>query len=426
MISKNSKKKNKILILGSNIETLPLVKKAKEKSLITFVIGKEKKSRTKQIADFPVLGDAANFKFVNSIIKKNKIDAVMIGTVDVLIKNYEEVCRKNNLPCYVNKKSVNVFSSKLKFSKVCKKFGFKEIPDYTQYLKRNSILPNKLFPVIIKPVDSGGGAGATLCHSNNEIYDALRKAKKSSKTNSFLCQDYFLEDDIQLYFTIVNKKVFLSSVTDRSTTKHQKNKAPVCLGANYNSKYLSLILKKYHTKFKKLINYLCIDNGILSIQCFVKNNKLYPYDPGFRLQGEGNHLVLNKINKFDHLDMLLNLSIGKPFFRGDFKEINDPFLKKNYVTSVWILLKKGMINKIYNLNKIKNHKCFIDIIQRFKLKDKVRLSFLGTEKQVFARIYLASKKKKELINAINFVHKNLKILDINNKDLILDKYIRIN
>lgn len=422
MILKNSKKK--ILILGSNIETLPLVKKAKEKNLITFVVGKEKKNSTKEIADFPILGDAANFKFVNSIVKKHKIDAVMIGTVDVLIRNYEEICRKNKLPCYANKKSVSVFSSKFNFRKVCKKFGFKEIPDYTHYLKKKNLLPDKLFPVIIKPVDSGGGVGATLCHSNNEVYNALKNAKKFSKTQSVICQDYFLEDDVQLYFTIINKKIYLSSVSDRFTTKNQKKNAPVCIGTNYCSKHINLILKKYHKKFKRLIDYLKIENGILSIQCFVKNNELYPYDPGFRLQGEGNNLVLNKINKFDHLDMLLNLSLGKPFFRGDFRKVNDPYLNKKYVSSVWILLKKGIIKEINNLDKIKKHQCFLDITQRFKLKDEVKSSFIGTEKQVFARIYLASKKKSELINAIKYIHKKLKILDINNKDLILDKYMR--
>jgi hypothetical protein len=240
----------------------------------------------------------------------------------------------------------------------------------------------------------------------------------------FICQDYFLEDDIQLYFTIINKKVFLSCVVDRMTNKNQKKKSPVCVGANYNSKYLKLILNKYKKKFDKMINYLGIVNGVLSIQCFVKNNEIYPYDPGFRLQGEGQHLVLKKINKFDHLDMLLNLSLGKPFFIGNFNKLNDPYLKKKFTSSVWILLKAGVINKIYNLDKIKNHKSFLDIIQRFKAGDRVKSSFVGTEKQVFARIYLTSKKITELINGINYIHKKLKILDTNNKNMIIDKYVR--
>ena len=48
---------------------------------------------------------------------------------------------------------------------------------------------------------------------------------------------------------------------------------------------------------------------------------------------------------------------------------------------------------------------------------------IGSEKQVFARIYLASKKKSELVNGINYIHKNLKILGKNNNNLILDKFI---
>lgn len=423
MILENFEKK-KILILGSNIETAPLIACAKKKNLITFVIGKEKKNKAKQFADFPIQGDAANFKFVNNIIKKNKIDAVMIGTVDILLKNYEEVCKKNNLPSYANKRSVNFFSSKNKFSKISNKFGFKNIPDYTNYVKKKQFLPDNLFPVLIKPVDSGGGVGAKICYTNSQLKVAAKEAKKKSKKNMIVCQKYFLEDDIQLYYTIINKKVFLSSVVDRTTNKNQNNKSPVCIGANYNSKYLRLILNKYNNKFKKMINYLNIENGVLSIQCFVKDNEIYPYDPGFRLQGEGQHLVLSKINKFNHFNMLLNLSLGKPFFKGNFKKFNDLSLKKKFVSSVWILLKKGIINKIYNLEKIKKHKCFIDIMQRFELKDRVKSSFIGTEKQVFARIYLASKKEKELINAINYIHKNLKILDNKNKNLILDKYVR--
>ena len=65
-------------------------------------------------------------------------------------------------------------------------------------------------------------------------------------------------------------------------------------------------------------------------------------------------------------------------------------------------------------------------MERFKKGDTIKPSFIGTEKQVFARIYLSSKNKDQLLSAIKYVHKNLKILDQNNKDLILDKYYKYN
>ena len=412
----------KLLILGANPETIPLIKRVNERGLFSYVMGKEKYAPAMGIAKFSILGDASNIKLVKTIIKKYKIDGILLGTVDVLLPAYEQVCRELKLPCYANKKAVKYLSSKKNFSSLCRKFKFDQVSDYTSYIKNNKELPKKFFPVLIKPIDSGGGVGAKVCHSNSEITQAVKNALKKSKKKNFICQKYFLEDDIQLYYTIIRGKIYLSCVVDRTTNKNQENKSPVCIGANYKSKYLNLIIDKYNKKFQKMVNFLKLNNGVLSIQCFVKNKKLYPYDPGLRLQGEGQHLVLNKINGFNHLDMLINLSLGKTFFSGNFNKLNDPFLKNKFICSVWILLKKGVIKNVINLEKIKKHKCYLDVLQRFKINDKIKSEFLATEKQVFARIYLSSNKKKELINSINYIHKNLKILDKNGNNLILDKF----
>ena len=206
---------------------------------------------------------------------------------------------------------------------------------------RNNSLPEKLFPVLMKPIDSGGGVGARICYNNLQVKKAIKEILNISKQKKYLCQKFFLNDDIQLYYTIVNKQPYLSSIVDRKTNKKQNNKSPVCIGALYNSVYKNLILKRYNQKFIKLLKSLKIKNGVFSVQCFIKNQDLYPYDPGFRLQGEGQHLVLRKINNFDHLEMLINLSLGLNFFEGNFKKFNDLSLKKNYVCSVWILLKRG-------------------------------------------------------------------------------------
>ena len=180
--------RNKILILGANPETAPLVKKAKEKGIITFVIGKEKNNITKKYADFSIVGDASDMNLINDTIKKNNINGVMVGVVDVLVNTYEKICRKYKFPCYANFKSVNVFSSKNKFNKICKIFGLNIIPDYTNYYKQSKKIPREAFPIIVKPTDSGGGVGATLCRSIKEVEFAVNKAKSVSKKKFYLSE----------------------------------------------------------------------------------------------------------------------------------------------------------------------------------------------------------------------------------------------
>lgn len=124
--------------------------------------------------------------------------------------------------------------------------------------------------------------------------------------------------------------------------------------------------------------------------------------------------------------MMLDLSLGKPFFNRNFRKLNDPKMKEKFVSSVWILLRAGIIKKIKNLDRIKKHKCCIGIMQRFNNGDRIKSSFIGTEKQVFARIYLSSKNKNQLTKSIKYIHANLKILDKNNNSLILDHYVRNN
>ena len=123
--------------------------------------------------------------------------------------------------------------------------------------------------------------------------------------------------------------------------------------------------------------------------------------------------------------MLINLSLGKKFFNGNSSLINNVKLNNLRVCSLWILLRKGTIKKIKNLEKILKNKNIFKIVQRLYLDDTINNQMIGTEKQVFARLYIKSKSKNGLINIINSIHKNLKIMDKRNNNLII-KYYRLN
>ena len=63
--------------------------------MITYVLGREK-LQSQKIAKFPI-GDASNSELVKNN-KENKIDSLLVGTVDVLLKVYYQVCKDLNFP----------------------------------------------------------------------------------------------------------------------------------------------------------------------------------------------------------------------------------------------------------------------------------------------------------------------------------------
>ena len=418
------KKKIKILVLGSNPETYDLIKTINSEGYQSFIIGMEKISKTKKIAFKSFVGDGSNYNFVKNIIQKYNIDAVMCGTVDILLPNYEKICARFNFPRYTNSKSIKFLLSKIRFNILLKKYGFKIIPKYRLKLNDKIKLKKETFPVLIKPDDSGGAVGLRVCKNNKELSKSLKFSLKHSKRKQIICQKYLSGQDVQAFYTIVNGKSYLSTLSDRTTYFNKNSKSIVCYGNNYKSKHVDLFINKYNLLFQKMFKYLNIKNGIFSVQGMIYQNSFYPYDPGFRLQGEGQHVILKNLFKIDYLKMLINLSLGKKFYNKNLSLINNVQLNNFYVCSLWILLKKGTITKIKNLETILQNKNIFKIIQRLYLNDVVNNQMVGTEKQVFARLYIKSKSKNGLINLIDFIHKNLKIMDKNNNSLII-KYYRL-
>ena len=418
------KKKIKILVLGSNPETYDLIKTINSEGYQSFIIGMEKISKTKKIAFKSFVGDGSNYNFVKNIIQKYNIDAVMCGTVDILLPNYEKICAKFNFPRYTNSKSIKFLLSKIRFNILLKKYGFKIIPKYRLKLNDKIKLKKETFPVLIKPDDSGGAVGLRVCKNNKELSKSLKFSLKHSKRKQIICQKYLSGQDVQAFYTIVNGKSYLSTLSDRTTYFNKNSKSIVCYGNNYKSKHVNLFINKYNLLFQKMFKNLNIKNGIFSVQGMIYQNSFYPYDPGFRLQGEGQHVILKNLFKIDYLKMLINLSLGKKFYNKNLSLINNVQLNNFYVCSLWILLKKGTITKIKNLETILQNKNIFKIIQRLYLNDVVNNQMVGTEKQVFARLYIKSKSKNGLINLIDFIHKNLKIMDKNNNSLII-KYYRL-
>jgi len=419
-------KNKKILILGGNPETASLVAVAKSLGLLTCVVDLVPNSPAKRISDYSVDCNAADVELLEKIVIDHNISGVMVGVADILVPAYEEVCRKFNFPCYANKNAIRVFSSKAEFANECRKFNLNVIPNYNDLLMTGEGLDCIEYPVIVKPIDSGGGVGMSIVNSYSELIVAIDKAKLNSRVGEFICEKYIKNgQDIQVYYTIVNGQYFLSSIVDRTTNKSQGLISPVCIGAMYNSKYIEIFKANAHQNFVEMFESNDIRNGVMSIQCFIDEGRIFPYDPGFRLQGEGQHLMLKGINGFDHRQMLVNFAITGSMWEGDFSVVNDLYLRGKYACSVWILLEEGVINSIVGLDKIKDMLCYLDMMQRFDVGDEILSSYVGTEKQVFARIYIASDSSEGLKKSVEFIHANLIIKNSLNENMILD-YFHLN
>lgn len=411
----------KLMILGGNPETRVLVEIANEMGIYTIVVDPNPNAPAKTIANESFEYDGFDIEKIVLLAKDKKVDGVLVGVADILVAPYQAICEKLQLPCYATKEIVNAFCSKDGFKIACEKYSIKDIPGY--YINDTSNLdklPNLDFPLMVKPVDNGAGVGMRICHDINDLKESISNALKFSKKGGVLVEQFMTCDDMFAYYTFKDGKAYLSALADRITTKKQGNLSPVCIGAIYPSKYSNHFIKNVNPLMISFFEKLGIKNGVLNLQFFVNDNQYYAYDPGFRLQGEAPHIHIAEINKFDHRKMLLNFSLSGSMGVDDFNEKNDCLFRTGYASTIWVLLKSGTIGIVNGLDVIKSDKNVSFVMERFKENDIIDMNMIGTERQVFARIYVQCQQFDELKDKIAEFEKTLEIKDIHGENMIID------
>lgn len=409
----------KLLILGGNPETIPLVETANEMGIKTIVSSARKTDAAKKTAWKSYDIDGMNVDELVAMARREKVDGVLVGVADILVPAYCKVCEILELPCYATQKIVDVFSFKDRFKSTCERYGIYGIPEY--HLDA-SMDPQDLakikYPVMVKPVDNGGGVGMTVCRSEAELKPAVDKALAESKQKRFIVERYMQCDDVAMYYTFVDGKVFLSSIDDRFTTSEQPGFSRVCLGSVYPSKYIDIYFDDLHEKFCRMFTEIGIKYGVLMISAFCENGVFYVYDPGFRLQGEAPHLLIASINGFDHREMLIQFALAGST-RQDISGLNDPYFKGKFAGTIWYLLKPGRITSIAGVEKLRADPAVVDLVQRLYDGDNVDKSWVGTERQVLLRAYVVCSDKDEYKDAVHRLQGMIKVKNQAGEDMLL-------
>lgn len=358
-----------------------------------------------------------------ALAKEEKVDGVLVGVADILVPSYCKVCDALGLPCYATQKIVDVFAFKDVFKATCERYGVHGIPEYylDADMKRED-LDKIIYPVMIKPVDNGGGVGMTVAYNEDELREGVKKALDASYKKRFIVEKYMQCDDMGMYFTFKDGYCSASCIYDRYTTDEQPGLSRVCLGGTYPSKHLNEYFEHMHPNALRLFKEIGIQNGILMLSGFYDNGEFYVYDTGFRLQGEAPHLLMKAIHGFDQREMLIRFALTGSEGDVDLKNDDDTYLRGKWASTLWFLLKQGKIAKIEGLDSFASDKRVIANIQRLHEGDTVLPEWIGNEKQVLTRMYLVCDSKQELANALKYYQDTVKVYDEAGNEMLLNGF----
>ncbi|MEZ3487855.1 MAG: hypothetical protein K1W22_15075 [Lachnospiraceae bacterium] len=410
----------KLLILGGNPETIPLVEVANSMGIRTIVSSARHTDPAKQVAWKAYDVDGMDVPGLIALAKEEQVDGVLVGVADILVPAYCKVCEALNLPCYATQKIVDVFAFKDVFKATCERYGVHGIPEfYLDAEMKREDLDRIVYPVMVKPVDNGGGVGMTVACNEEELRAGVALALGNSHKKRFIVEKYMQCDDMGMYYTFKDGYCSASCIYDRYTTDEQPGLSRVCLGGTYPSKHLDEYFERMHPNALRLFKEIGIENGVLMLSGFYENGEFYVYDTGFRLQGEAPHLLMKSVHGFDQREMLIRFALTGSEGDVNLETDDDTRLRGKWAATLWFLVRTGEIEKIIGLDEIDKDEHVVANIQRLHEGDTVLPEWIGNEKQVLTRLYIVCDSKMELADVLKYYMNVVKVLDKDGNNMVL-------
>ena len=320
--------------------------------------------------------DILNFKKVLQIVKLNKIDLVIIGPEEPLVKGLVDFLLKKKIKVFGPSK----FASKLEGSKafmkkLCK---IKKIPTAEFKICNNisqvlNFLNNSKLPIVVKADGLAAGKGVSICKRRRQVLKISKEIFKGKfKSSKKLILEEFLNGEEASYFVITdgtNIKFFGSAQDHKKVGEQDKGPNTGGMGA-YSP---ALIINKDIEKkiIKKIVEPTLSSlrkkkrpyRGFLYIGLMIKDNEPYLIEYNVRMGDPECQVIMPRL-KTDIVKIFLNTLENK------LKETKIVWHKKKCMTIV--LCSKGYPGSYKKGKKIQN-------LEKLRLDKKTFVYHAGTK-----------------------------------------------
>lgn len=411
----NNLKGKRLLIMGGMRISCEIVKKAKEMGIYTLVADYNpiELSPAKQIADKALNLNITNVNLVAEAIQRECIDGVFVGFNDMLLPYYADICSKAGVPCYGTKEQFETLIAKDRYKALCRQFNVPTILEYN--IEDDDIK----YPVLVKPVDSSGSRGITICHNREELISAVETGKKASKTGKVLIERYMDGREVTVFWTFQDGNYYLSALGNRHVKHNQGNDViPLPVGYTFPSVYLPKYRKEVEENCKKMFRHLGLKDGMMFMQCKVEDGTCYVYDLGFRLTGSLEYKILERVCGYNPLKMMIEFALTGKMGSASIADKAIPEFREP-AFNVSCLCAPGTIKELIGVEEVKKFPEVEDAVIAHIPGDTISESMRGLLAQITVRVLGSVHSKEELLPVMQKIDDTIHIIGEDHSELLL-------
>lgn len=340
--------KEKIAVIGANEPLIPFYRQAKALGYEVIGIAIEKGAVCKEYCDrfYPI--SFADKDEVVEVCRKEKVDGIISFSLESALPTVAYVATKLGLVSN-SEESIKLTQSKFAQRQALEKAGI-PVPKY--FLIESASDLEKIqcrFPVIVKPVDSGGSQGICKVESSDKLIDAYNYAITYSRTSKAIVEEFVDGREFSVEYITHNGKHYFLQITDKVTSGaprfvEMQHHQPANIPAS--------VWKRIQQMVEGALTALKIENSASHTEIkWNSRDELYIIETGARMGG-------------DYISSdLVRLSTGYDFVEGAIKlavnKFEEPSFPKRMNSGVYFYSK--LAPEVGEL--IKNHEKWPEIVE---------------------------------------------------------------
>ena len=299
----------KIAVLGANEPLIPFYRQAKALGYQIVGIAIERGAVCKKFCDtfYPV--SFAEKDAVLNICKSENVDGILSFSLESALPTVIYVAQRMGLVSN-SEECLHLTESKFAQREALRKAGI-PVPQYFQIENEAELDAIKChYPIIVKPVDSGGSQGICKVEKEEDLKRAFTYSVEFSKTHHVIVEEYIDGREFSVEYISCKGKHYFLQITDKVTSgaprfvemqHHQPADIPVDLK------------NRIKTMVENALVALKVENSASHTEIKLNSNgQLYIIETGARMGGDFISSDLVRLSTgYDFVDGAIKLAINK-------------------------------------------------------------------------------------------------------------------
>lgn len=298
----------KAFVIAGGVPQVELLKQLKSRGFITVLADGSANAVARPYADIFYHVNIFDISAIKEIAENEKVDFLLTVCADQVLLVVAEVSEMLGLPCYIDYKTAQNVSDKIKMKRIFKEIG---IPT-TDYVETDHLDLNKIsklrYPLIVKPVDAYSSKGVRKAENLIELERYYEEARQISRSGGVIVEEYFQGDEISVDAFVVNGKAKILSVTNSDKVKYDDRF--VIFRGRYPVVASEIVLKKIEDIAQKIADGFGLVNAPLLIQLLNHGDDVSVLEFCARTGGNMKWLLIKYSCGVDVITATIDITLG--------------------------------------------------------------------------------------------------------------------